>query len=287
MRQAMGTAPNRGTTPDAAADTPGVDAPDAALVRAALDGDRAAYAVIVERHRPMVAALCRRMTGDVALAEDAVQEAVLAGLVDLERLRRPDRIGPWLAGIALNVCRRELRRRARLAPFDGDDDGTTAGGAAPHGSAARVGPVAGAAVDPAAAAEVAETVEAVRRAVAMLPPGQRRAVAGFYLQGLTHAELAAALDIRVGAVKARLHKARAVLRRRLADTRDDPGDPRAEDPDARAGPREDPVADGPPGPRAAHDRAAHDRAAHDRAAHDRAAHDRVERIRTERSRRTR
>jgi bifunctional DNase/RNase len=55
----------------------------------------------------------------------------------------------------------------------------------------------------------------VQRAVADLPRGQRAAVVLFYLLGLTHAETAAHLGIEVGAVKARLHKARGVLRRSL------------------------------------------------------------------------
>jgi RNA polymerase sigma factor (sigma-70 family) len=170
---------------------------DAALVTAARQGDRVAYATLVGRHRGMVLGLCRRVLDDPALAEDAVQEAVLWGLLDLDRLREPRRFGSWLAGIGLNVCRRELRRRARDAgPVPESPD-----------------PGAG----PAELAEAAEVTERVRRAVAALPTGQRLAVAGFYLQELSQAELAAALGIGVGAVKTRLHKARAALRGRLDD----------------------------------------------------------------------
>lgn len=55
----------------------------------------------------------------------------------------------------------------------------------------------------------------VRRAVEALAPGQREAVLAFYWQGLTHAETAMELEISPGAVKARLHQARAVLAPRL------------------------------------------------------------------------
>jgi bifunctional DNase/RNase len=61
--------------------------------------------------------------------------------------------------------------------------------------------------------------DGVRGAVAALPDGQRHAVALFYLAGLTHAEVADRLGVRVGAVKTRLHKARERLRRELTDTR--------------------------------------------------------------------
>jgi bifunctional DNase/RNase len=60
-------------------------------------------------------------------------------------------------------------------------------------------------------AEIGELAAAVRSAIAGLADGQRHAVALFYLQGLTHREVAAELAISVGAVKARLHQARAAL----------------------------------------------------------------------------
>jgi bifunctional DNase/RNase len=70
--------------------------------------------------------------------------------------------------------------------------------------------------DPAEAAELADITARVRGAVAALPYGQRNAVLLFYLQGLSHREVAAELGISVGAVKARLHQARASLAPKLA-----------------------------------------------------------------------
>ena len=68
---------------------------------------------------------------------------------------------------------------------------------------------------PADLAEAAELRAWVHRAVAGLPPGQRAAVILHYLAGLTQAETAAHLGVEVGAIKTRLHKARANLRRTL------------------------------------------------------------------------
>src|SRR5438093_1225451 len=85
---------------------------DDQLVEAARYGDRAALSLLVERHRPLLLSMCRRMTGDMQAAEDAAQEAVLQALLHLDRLRRPERFGQWLFGIGLNVCRVALRRRS-------------------------------------------------------------------------------------------------------------------------------------------------------------------------------
>src|SRR5918999_6361521 len=88
---------------------------DESLVVAARAGDRAALALLFARHQPLLVMLCHRSTGDPDMARDAAQEACLVAMLNLDRLRRPDRFGPWLAGIGLNVCRRWRRARARDA----------------------------------------------------------------------------------------------------------------------------------------------------------------------------
>src|SRR3954465_9615104 len=172
--------------------------PDAALVAAARGGDRRAFAVLVERHYGVLLATCRRTSADGELAADAAQEAVVTALVGLERLRDPERFGAWLIGIGLNLCRRALQERARWARSEAAD--TPAPGPGPQ-----------------EAAEAAQMAERVRAAIAALPAGQRAAVALFHLGGLSHAEVAGRLGTRPGAVKTRLHKARAALRRTLTD----------------------------------------------------------------------
>jgi RNA polymerase sigma factor (sigma-70 family) len=163
----------------------------------ALLGAREPFAELVRRHQATATALAARVLGSEDLARDAVQEAVVGAMTGLGRLRSPDRFGPWFCGIALNVARRWLRqlRSERLAAGPQRAD---------YGAR------------PDELAELADLAARVRSAIAGLADGQRDAVLLFYLQGLSHREVAAELGISVGAVKARLHQARAALAPRLA-----------------------------------------------------------------------
>jgi hypothetical protein len=170
---------------------------DAVLVHRARGGDRDAFAALVRRHRPLLLRSCRRMVGADGAA-DAAQDAVLTAMLSLDRLREPSAFGPWLVGIGLNACRALLRPHRELV---GRDD------------------VVAEPLDIVAAREV---VTRVREAIAELPKGQREAVTLYYLAGLTQAEAAEHLGIPPGAVKTRLHKARASLRVRLRPLTEEP-----------------------------------------------------------------
>jgi RNA polymerase sigma factor (sigma-70 family) len=171
-------------------------ATDADLAAAARAGDRAAFGTLVERHRPALLRTCRRALADPAAAAEVAQEAVLQALLGLPSLRDEGAFGPWLCGIGHNLARRSRRTPAPL-PLE----------LAPEPSAP--GP------------EAREDGAQVLAAIAALPRGQRDAVALFYLADLSHLQIAARLGISVGAVKTRLHKARASLQTRLVDLRKD------------------------------------------------------------------
>jgi bifunctional DNase/RNase len=70
-------------------------------------------------------------------------------------------------------------------------------------------------LDPAEVTAERELARRVREAVDDLPPGQRDAILLFYFAGLTQREMALLLGMQVGAVKVRLHRGRAALRRHL------------------------------------------------------------------------
>jgi RNA polymerase sigma-70 factor, ECF subfamily len=176
--------------------------PDADLVREALLGSRGALAELLARHWDTAVFLAARVLPSTELARDAAQEAAIAAMTDLGRLRSPERFGAWFCGIALNVARRWLRQLRPELPGPPDRASSAPG--------------------PAELAESAEVSARVRGAIAALPAGQRDAVRLFYLQGLSHREVAEELGVSVGAVKSRLHQARAALAPRLAQVIDIP-----------------------------------------------------------------
>ena len=92
--------------------------PNAALVAAARDGDRAAWEALLERHDRVIASVCRAHRLSDADAADVRQTTWLRALEHLYRLQDPDRIHAWLATVARHECLRLLRHAARVRPYD-------------------------------------------------------------------------------------------------------------------------------------------------------------------------
>ncbi len=76
-------------------------------------GDKAAYAMLAQRHYRHILALCLGMLANVPDAEDVAQETLLKGFQNLRGLARPERFEPWILRIAKNLCVDLLRRRRR------------------------------------------------------------------------------------------------------------------------------------------------------------------------------
>src|SRR5688572_16202696 len=86
------------------------DADDAELLARFARGDEAAFAELVRRHGPMVLGVCRRLLRDGHAAEDAFQATFLLLVRKARSLRQPDRLGPWLHGVAYRTA---LKARSR------------------------------------------------------------------------------------------------------------------------------------------------------------------------------
>jgi RNA polymerase sigma-70 factor (ECF subfamily) len=176
-----------------------MDISDGDLVRLARDGDPAAFRLLVERHLPMARARAARLCPQPDDIDDAVQDAFLQAFLALDRLRDPDRFAGWLGGIVANVCRAQRRRSPLTLLGDWPEN--------LHPASAHGLP----------SAEDMDRADALGRAVAGLPPGQRHAVTLFYYADQPAGQVAGT----PGAAKASLHKARRRLRAYITAHRPD------------------------------------------------------------------
>lgn len=96
---------------------------DALLVERAVDGDVAAFEVLVRRHGPRVRAYARRLTGSAVDADDIAQEALLQAWRQLPTLREAPALRSWLMSITSH-CSTDLlrRRRSTTTPLEGQPE---------------------------------------------------------------------------------------------------------------------------------------------------------------------
>jgi RNA polymerase sigma factor (sigma-70 family) len=90
----------------------------AELVRAAADGDQAAWQELVDRYNGLVWSVARAHRLSTVDASDVVQTTWLRLVEHLSRLQDPERVGAWLATTARRECLRTLRHSARNLPTE-------------------------------------------------------------------------------------------------------------------------------------------------------------------------
>jgi RNA polymerase sigma-70 factor (ECF subfamily) len=154
--------------------------------------DEEAFRILYARHTGAVYGVLCRLTGRSSDASDLIQETWLRAVRHLGLFRGQSAFRTWLTGIALNCYREWRRRHARELPLPSTFVGN--GGAS-----------AGSASDEAAA---------VAAALAGLTPEHREAIVLHDIEGYTHDEIAAALEIEAGTSKSRLSRARRAFRER-------------------------------------------------------------------------
>jgi RNA polymerase sigma-70 factor (ECF subfamily) len=166
------------------------------LVRQAQAGDMAAFEELHRRNVGRVYALCVRLCGDRALAEELAQDVFVRAWERLGTFRGDSAFSSWLHPITVNVALSERRaRRRRTARVMTTDDLT------PFEKPTRTpGPEAG--LD-------------LEKALATLPPGARSVFVLHDVEGYRHQEIADLTGVAEGTSKAQLHRARRMLREAL------------------------------------------------------------------------
>jgi len=171
------------------------DESPAGLIRAALAGDEIAFATIVDRHRVAMTRVAYVVSGDADLAEESVQAAWPVVWQRLGSVREPERLGAWLASVAVNEARQLIRRRRRRSIVEI--------AVATHESAT--------APDPASSVGDID----LARAMAGLDPEDRALLALRYVAGLNSTELGPALGMSASGLRRRLARLLARLRTEL------------------------------------------------------------------------
>ena len=170
---------------------------DPSLVRQAVDGDVDAFTKLLREHDDRMRAVAFRLLGSETAMDDVLQIAYLKAHRALPRFRAEADFATWLHRIVVNSAYDQLRRRDRSAEVP-----------------------LHAVPEPAVPDPMEDGValhSQLQEALTELRPDYRAVVVLVDGEGLSYAEAAEILDIERGTVASRLNRARAVLRRRLAD----------------------------------------------------------------------
>ena len=175
---------------------------DAEIVAQLRQGDKGALVRLYDEYAGLVYGVARRILRDAAAAEDVVQEVFLQlwrkpGSFDEQR----GRLAPWLAVVARHKALDVLRKLKFQVDVDaGDDERPLPELAAPESTSVH---------------SFADADKA-KKLMAQLPAEQKQALELAYLDGLTHAEIAARTKEPLGTVKSRIRLGLLFLRREMA-----------------------------------------------------------------------
>jgi RNA polymerase sigma-70 factor (ECF subfamily) len=185
-----------------------VDESDAVLVSRALAGEADAFAELFGRHRPGLVRSVALLIWDEDEAESLAQEAVTRALAQLADFRQDLSFRAWLHGIALNLCRNQLRDRGRRArPMAPDQLGGT-----PLRKRPSWGVLSGILRQ--------EAGERTAHAIGSLPELLREAFVLHFVEGLDYAEIGRITGLPAGTLRVRAHRARTLLRDSLGSVVD-------------------------------------------------------------------
>jgi RNA polymerase sigma-70 factor (ECF subfamily) len=181
---------------------------DHGLIAACRAGETEAYGVLVRRYQDRLYPTVLRLTGCAEDAHDLLQETFLRAYEKLGRFHGDSSFYTWVYRIAVNLAlsgRRRKRPMLRLggSARPGRDEAPAEPPADPRES------------DPSLPLERAERERMVQDALNALAPDHRTVVVMKEYDGLRYEEIAAMLEIPVGTVRSRLHRARCELRERL------------------------------------------------------------------------
>jgi len=176
---------------------------DAALVRAAQQGDRDAFSAIVRRYERAVYRVAYGLTRRAEDADDLAQEAFVRAYRSIGTFRVGEPLYPWLSRITVNLAYSLFRHRKRRPE-------------APLEPLLEQGEQWAAEDDPVAEVEGGERAALLRASFAELKPEHQSILVLRVVENMSYDEIAHALNVPQGTVMSRLSRARAELKAKLA-----------------------------------------------------------------------
>jgi RNA polymerase sigma-70 factor (ECF subfamily) len=173
---------------------------DSELLDAVREGDRAAVEELLRRYEASIYRFGLRMCGNEDAAREVLQETLLAAFRNLPTFRGEAAISTWLYQIARSFCIKERRGEHPTESLEGETGDRLA---EPSPS-------------PDAQVHARQIGAALAAAIHALPHDYREVLVLRDVEGLSAEEAADVVGIEVGALKSRLHRARARLRGELA-----------------------------------------------------------------------
>ena len=182
---------------------------DAQLISQALAGQTAAFGHLVEKYQDRLYNTLVHVAGNAEDAKDVVQEAFVQAFLKLESFQGASAFYTWLYRIAFNVAATHRRRRGamRTAEQAAINDGQLRGSEGSPQTADA----------PSDRLERDERCRQVRYAISQLPEEYRVVLVLREMEGYCYESIAEVLDLPVGTVRSRLHRARLQLREQLKE----------------------------------------------------------------------
>jgi RNA polymerase sigma factor (sigma-70 family) len=175
-------------------------------------GDAAEFERLLRPHVPALYRSAYRWTGAVDRAEDLVQQLLVRLFPRLAELRALEQVRPWALRVMYRIFVDELRR-TRASPVQFGADAADEGAGVQDEAWLDPGP------EPADLVEQQLTQERLLRAWEQLGEEHRAVLSMHDIEDYTLPELAQIMDVPLGTLKSRLHRARARLRALLAEER--------------------------------------------------------------------
>jgi RNA polymerase sigma-70 factor (ECF subfamily) len=187
-----------------------VSADDQRLITECLAGDPAAFGVLVRRYQDRLYNTVFRLVDNGDDALDVVQDAFLNAFQSLDNFHGDAAFFTWLYRIAVNTAISLKRKQRVMVRLDGGPNGE--GGIDPldPSECSR----------PGHALEQAEQGQRVRKALARLSPEHRAVLVLKDMEGQKYEVIAEVLQVPIGTVRSRLHRARLELRELLEQKED-------------------------------------------------------------------